>query len=85
MGGAFYIAVLAICAAGVGVVASGDWRLGVRIVAGGLFLASGLRLLLPGKDAGMLAVRHRLVDVLVLATMGGVIYFLAVSIPDQPG
>jgi hypothetical protein len=81
IGGLFYLLALGVCAAGV-VVALGDWRLGMRISAGGLIGAAGLRLVLPDKDAGMLAVRHRLVDVFVLAAMGGIIYFLAVSIPE---
>ena len=32
----------------------------------------------------MLAVRHRAIDVTLLAVLGGLLYFLAVSIPDQP-
>jgi Protein of unknown function (DUF3017) len=84
IGGAFYLAVLAVCAGGIAVVASGDWRLGVRILAVALMVAAGLRLVLPARDAGMLAVRHRAIDVTVLALLGGLIYFLASSIPDQP-
>jgi hypothetical protein len=84
IGGAFYIVILAVCAAGVAVVAGGDWRLGVRVLAIGLMVAAALRLVLPARDAGMLAVRHRAIDVTVLALMGGLIYFLAISIPDQP-
>lgn len=84
IGGAFYLAILAVCGAGIAVVAGGDWRLGVRILAVGLMVAAGLRLVLPARDAGMLAVRHRAIDVTVLATLGGLIYFLATSIPDQP-
>lgn len=84
IGGACYIAVIAVCALGIGVAVSSDWRLGIRIVAGGLMSAALLRLLLREQDAGMLAVRHRAVDVAVLALMGGLIYFLAVSIPDRP-
>jgi hypothetical protein len=84
IGGAFYLAVLGACGAGLAVVAGGDWRLGVRILAVALMAAAGLRLVLPARDAGMLAVRHRAVDVAVLALMGGLIYFLASSIPEQP-
>ena len=84
IGGAFYLAVLGVCGAGIAVVASGDWRLGVRVLAVGLMVAAGLRLVLPARDAGMLAVRHRAIDVTVLALLGGLIYFLASSIPDQP-
>jgi hypothetical protein len=47
-------------------------------------VAAGLRLVLPARDAGMLAVRHRAIDVTVLALLGGLIYFLASSIPNQP-
>ena len=84
IGGAFYLAVLGICGAGIAVVAGGDWRLGVRVLAIGLMVAAALRLVLPARDAGMLAVRHRAIDVTVLAAMGGLIYFLASSIPEQP-
>ena len=84
IGGAFYLAILGVCGAGLAVVAGGDWRLGVRILAIGLMAAAGVRLVLPAKDAGMLAVRNRAIDVTVLAAMGGLIYFLALSIPDQP-
>ena len=84
IGGAFYIAILGVCGAGIAVVAGGDWRLGVRVLAVGLMVAAGLRLVLPARDAGMLAVRHRAIDVTVLAALGGLIYFLASSIPDQP-
>ena len=85
VGGALYLGVLGLCGAGVAVVAGGDWRLGVRVLAIGLMVAAGLRLVLPKRDAGMLAVRHRAIDVTLLAALGGLLYFLAVTIPDQPG
>ena len=47
--------------------------------------AAGLRLVLPRKDAGMLAVRHRLVDVLLLGSVAALLWFLAVTIPNPPG
>jgi hypothetical protein len=55
------------------------------VLAVGLMVAAGLRLVLPARDAGMLAVRHRAIDVTVLAALGGLIWFLAGDIPDQPG
>jgi hypothetical protein len=85
IGGAFYIGVLVVCAVAIGLVASGSWRLGIKVLAGALVAAGGLRLLLPARDAGMLAVRHRAIDVTLLAGLGGLLWFLAVSIPDQPG
>ena len=84
IGGAFYIVILLACIGGVVLVSTGRWRLGIQVVAGALVVASGLRLLLPNRDAGMLAVRHRAVDVTLLAGLGGLLYFLAVSIPNQP-
>jgi hypothetical protein len=86
IGGAFYLGILIATAIGIVIVSrSHDWRLGVRVVAGALFAAALLRLVLPQRDAGMLAVRHRLVDVGVLVVIGGGLSFLAGSIPDQPG
>ncbi|GAB3256543.1 DUF3017 domain-containing protein [Nocardioides dilutus] len=84
IGGAFYLVILGVCGAGIAVVASGDWRLGVRVLAVALMAAAGLRLVLPAKDAGMLAVRHRAIDVAVLTALGALIWFLAGDIPDQP-
>ena len=37
----------------------GDWRLGIRVLAVGLLVAAACALVLPARDAGMLAVRHR--------------------------
>jgi hypothetical protein len=39
---------------------------------------------MPHDQAGMLAVRNRWIDVLMLAGAGGLLLFLAGSIPDQP-
>ncbi len=84
IGGLFYLMVLLATAVGITVVSAYDWRLGVRVISGGLAGAALLRLLLPQRDAGMLAVRHRLIDVLLLAGVGAALFFLAGSIPDQP-
>jgi hypothetical protein len=84
IGGALYIGVLVVCLVGIGLVSTGEWRLGVKVLAGALVGAGGLRLVLPRRDAGMLAVRHRAIDVTLLTALGGLLYFLAVSIPDQP-
>lgn len=85
IGGAFYLGILAATVIGIGVVWSGNWRLGVRWIAGALLVAAVLRLLLPAKDAGMLAVRHRVIDCFVLGGLGGALVFLAQTIPNQPG
>jgi hypothetical protein len=49
-----------------------------------LACAALLRLVLPERDAGMLAVRHRLLDVTVLLGLGIALFVLAGTIPDQP-
>jgi len=84
IGGAFYLAVLIVSAIGFAIVLGGNWRLGIRWLASALLAASALRLLLPQRDAGMLAVRHRLLDCVLLAGVGGALLFLAETIPDQP-
>ena len=84
IGGLFYLVVLAITGVGIGIVSTGSWRLGTRWVAGALIFAALLRLVLPRRDAGMLAVRHRLVDCVMLAGVGVALIFLAATIPNQP-
>jgi hypothetical protein len=84
IGGAFYLLVLLITVAGLAVAALSDWRVGVRMLGGALLLASAVRMVLSPRDAGMLAVRHKALDVLLLAGLGAALIFLASSIPDQP-
>ena len=83
IGGALYLVVLLGVAVGLGVVVLADWRLGTSWVGGSLVFAAGCRLLLPGHHAGMLAVRHRLVDAGLLTLVGILLVVLAASIPDQ--
>ncbi|QCW50166.1 DUF3017 domain-containing protein [Nocardioides dongxiaopingii] len=85
VGGGFYLAILLTASTAIGIVVTGDWRLGVRVLAAALAAAALLRLVLPRRDAGMLAVRHRVLDVLILAGVAAALYWLAGSIPDQPG
>jgi Protein of unknown function (DUF3017) len=85
IGGMVYLVVLAVALAGLGLVAAGSWRSGVRVVGGALIAAAVARSLLSNDDAGMLAVRHRAVDVLTLTVLGVALLALASSIPNQPG
>jgi len=84
IGGLFYLAVLAAGGTGIAIVWTGDWRLGIRCLAAGLCFACLLRLVLPKRDAGMLAVRSRLFDALLLGGCGAALFFLAQTIPNQP-
>jgi hypothetical protein len=84
LGGMFYLVVLGISAVGLAVVSQGHWRAGVKAVAGGLVLAALVRLAIPAQQAGMLAVRRRSVDVVILVLLGAALWFLSSSIPNQP-
>ena len=83
IGGACYLGVLLVVLAGLGVVAAGHWRGGIHVVALALVAAAGARLVLPSRDAGMLAVRNRFLDATLLAVVGIVLWVLASTIPDQ--
>jgi hypothetical protein len=85
IGGAFYLLVLAVVAVSMVVVALDEWRTGVRLMGGALIFAAAVRLVLRRRDAGMLAVRHKVLDAAILVVLGGSLIFLAGSIPDQPG
>jgi hypothetical protein len=84
VGGACYLLMVTVSVVGLGIVTRGDWRLGVRWIAAALFLAALTRLVLPAPQAGMLAVRRRSVDVVILAGVGVALWFLSASIPNQP-
>jgi hypothetical protein len=84
VGGAIYLLVLAVSAVGLVIVAQGSWRAGVKWIASSLLFAALVRLVIPAPQAGMLAVRRRVIDVLVLAVVGAALWFLSTSIPNQP-
>ena len=85
IGGMFYLLVLGAVAVAIAVAVLDDWRTGVRVMGGALLLGAAARLVLRSRDAGMLAVRHKALDALILVVLGGLLIFLAGSIPDQPG
>ena len=84
IGGAFYISILIAAGTALVVAARDDWRLGVQILGGAVLVAALLRLILATRDAGMLAVRHRAIDVFLLTSAGVALVVLAGSIPNQP-
>lgn len=84
VGGVLYLLMLVGACVALLVVVLGEWRTGIRVFAGVLFAGAAFRLVLPRTKAGMLAVRSRPVDVLMHLAVGGVLLFLATSIPDQP-
>ena len=85
IGGMFYLLVLAVVAVALVLVALDHWRTGIRLMGGALLFAAAVRLVLRSRDAGMLAVRHKVLDAVILVVLGGSLIFLAGSIPPPIG
>ena len=83
-GGIVYLVCVAVVVGGLVVAALGPWREGVTLMALGFGLATVMRLVLPDSRAGMLRVRHRVIDLMVLMACAGLMLVLAVIIPDRP-
>ena len=75
-------AVLSVAAAGLLLAAVVDWQLGAVVLGFAMLLAAGLRLTLPVRQAGWLAVRTRGLDATVLLALGFGLVLLATSIPE---
>jgi hypothetical protein len=84
IGGAFYLSILAVAGTALFITYRHDWRLGIQILGGSCLAAALIRLVLANRDAGMLAVRNRFIDVSLLTGMGIVLIVLATTIPDMP-
>lgn len=56
------------------------WLRGVMGLAGAMLIAGVLRLVLPARQAGLLVVRNRLVDVVFYVGIGGMIIFCGVAL-----
>jgi hypothetical protein len=74
-------AVLVTVAVGLLLVTVEHWRQGLVVVGLGLIGGALLRLLLPVRAAGFLAVRSRPVDVLLLGATGLTLAVIALTIP----
>ena len=75
------LAVLVVVGVGLLVVTVGHWRSGMVIVGLALIAAAVLRLLLPVRRVGFLAVRSRPVDVVLLAGTGLALTVIVLTIP----
>jgi hypothetical protein len=84
IGGAFYLSILTVSCVALVIAIRSDWRLGVQILGGALGVGALLRLMLAPKDAGMLAVRNRFLDAILLGGLGIALVVLATSIPNMP-
>lgn len=75
------LAVLAVVAVGLALVAVEHWRRGLTVMGLALVGAALLRLLLPERRVGFLAVRSRPVDVVLLAAAGLALTTISLAIP----
>ena len=75
------LAVLVAVAVGLGMVALEHWRRGLLVVGLALVGAGLLRLVLPVRRVGFLAVRSRPVDVALMLATGVAVAVIAVAIP----
>jgi hypothetical protein len=85
LGGVVYLAVVAMGLVGLGITVVGPWRTGLSWIGAGLLVAAVARLVLSERGAGMLRVRRKWSDVLMLTVAGVGLIVLAVIVPDQPG
>ena len=83
IGGAAYLMVLGGTLAGLAIVTTGRWRMGVLWIGCSLLGAAAARLVLPEHQAGMLHVRRRLVDVVLLVGLGAGLLISAAAIPTR--
>jgi hypothetical protein len=72
------VAILAVVAAGLWLVWAHHPRKGLATIALALAASALLRLVLPPRDAGLLVVRSRILDVSVLVVLASVVAVLAV-------
>jgi hypothetical protein len=84
LGGLVYLTVLGAAVVGLAIILLGAWRTGLSWIGAGLLLAATTRLVLSERRAGMLRVRRRWSDVLMLTVAGVALIVLAVVVPDQP-
>ena len=75
------VVVLTLVGAGLLVVTVGHWRVGLVVEGVALLAAAVLRLALPVRRTGFLAVRSRPVDVLLMAGAGLALTVIALAIP----
>ncbi|MEV0404600.1 DUF3017 domain-containing protein [Actinoallomurus sp. NPDC050550] len=80
-----YVFVLCGVAAGLAVVATNHFRRGSMLIAAAVFIGALARLVLPESQAGMLAVRPRWVDVLLMTAAAVGVTLVAFVAKGTPG
>jgi hypothetical protein len=75
------VASVAVLVVGFLVVIAGHWRPGSLIMAVAMLAAGGMRLVLPRHISGLLVLRRRLVDVVIMLGLGISILVFALLVP----
>ena len=83
IGGAVYILVVAATGVGLGIVEWGSWRLGIKVIGIAVLVAALARACLSSFNSGMLRVRSKPFDLVVLTTLGVMLIVLAIVVPNQ--
>jgi DUF3017 family protein len=83
LGGVIYLGVLGASLVGLGIVYAGAWRTGLGWIGAALLVAALARAVLTERGAGMLRVRRKWTDVLMLAMAGVGLIVLTIAVPSQ--
>jgi hypothetical protein len=83
LGGVIYLGVLGASLVGLGIVYAGAWRTGLGWIGAALLVAALARAVLTERGAGMLRVRRKWTDVLMLAMAGVGLIVLTIAVPNQ--
>jgi hypothetical protein len=78
-----FATVLVVLAVGLAVTSRGYFRVGSVITGSAVLLGAALRAMLPDRRAGLLVVRHRVLDVTLMTALGVGIIVLAVIVPGR--
>jgi len=83
--GTYVYAAVAI-AVGVGLllVGQGSWRTGVTVAGAAMVVAGAVRSAVPERLAGLLRIRRRASDVVLMVGMGAALITLAAVVPTPP-
>lgn len=79
-----FVLVVAIAAAGIGLIFAYHWRIGSGLIGGSLLVAAGLRALLPERQLGLIALRRKLTDIVLYGGLGLLIVLVAATIIGGP-
>ncbi len=84
IGGTVFVVIVGIVAIGLGLVVWGAWRTGIVWMGVAMLVGALTRAVLSERAAGMLRVRRRWSDTLLLTVAGVGLITLAVIVPNQP-